>query len=302
MTNPVLISVLFAITLATHAGAQPIDGLPQLKDHSFPVYYSAGHQQRAESIALRIEKAISYHQELLGFKPVVTLLVLNEADWQQYTTEPVVYGMPHYIEKAERLVVAAEDNAFWKSFLPPTDQLPENLRQSIQATYRGKDGQLTMQPFFDLLAIHELGHAFHMQGELTMQRNWMGELFSNILLHTYIAEKEPESLPALTIFPQMVIAAGTGGYPFTSLQDIQERYSEIARSYPRNYGWYQCRWHSAAAGIYDAGGKKVLRKLWNALKTKKEILNDGELVAYLRKKADKSIAGMVENWERDMVK
>ncbi|MGK2864081.1 MAG: hypothetical protein ACSLE0_19270 [Chitinophagaceae bacterium] len=297
-----IISLLFALTMTPTAKAQSFDSLHQLKDHGFRVYYSPGHQQRAEIIAKRIERAISYHKQLLGFKPIVTLVILNEKDWNFYTSKTLVYGMPHYNEKNKRLIVAAEDNAFWKSFLPSPDQLPESLRQPIQTTYISNDGFLTMQPFFDLLAIHELGHAFHMQGGLTMQRNWLGELFANILLHTYIARQEPELLPALTIFPRMVVAGGTGGFKYTSLQDIHERYDEITRQYPNNYGWYQCRWHAAAAVIYDAGGKNVLRKLWDALKTKKEILTDEELVAFLKTRADKSIADMVENWGRDMVK
>jgi hypothetical protein len=176
------------------------------------------------------------------------------------------------------------------------------LRGPVQNTYRGNNGQLTMQAFFDLLAIHELGHAFHIQGGLSMQRNWMRELFANILLHTYIAEKAPELLPALTLFPRMVVAGGTRDLKYTSLQDIQQRYAEIARQYPKNYGWYQCRWHSAAADMYDAGGKQVLRKLWDALKGTKDILTDEQLLAFLKTKTDKSIADMVENWDRDTIK
>ena len=85
-----------------------------------------------------------------------------------------------------------------------------------------------------------------------MQRKWMGELFVNILLHTYVAENEPQSLPALTLFPKMVVAAGSSEFKYTSLNDIQERYNDIARDYPKNYGWYQCRWHAAAADIYKS--------------------------------------------------
>jgi len=208
--------------------------------------------------------------------------------------------MPHYNGKI--LIVAAEDNAFWKSFIPPVDQLPKDLAEKIQAVYRDKDGNLTMQPFFDLLAIHELGHAFHVQGGLTMQRKWMGELFVNILLHTYIAENEPEALPALTMFPQMVIAGGSAAFKYTSLNDVHEKYNEIGQQYPKNYGWYQCRWHAAAAVIYNTGGKLVGRKLWDALKTKKEILTDEELAAFLETAADKVVADVMRNWDRDTIK
>jgi hypothetical protein len=177
--------------------------------------------------------------------------------------------------------------------------LPADLRGKVEAAYRDKQGNLSMQPFFDLLAIHELGHAFHMQAALTMQRKWMGELFVNILLHTFIAENEPGALPALTVFPQMVIAGGSAGFKFTTLADVHEKYGEIGQHHPRNYGWYQCRWHAAAAGIYDTGGKMVGRKLWDALKSKKEILTDDQLVGFLEKTADKTVADVMRNWDRD---
>lgn len=287
--------IVFAFFLVQPAKAQTFNQLDSLKDHDARVYYSAGHQQRTEAIAKRVDKSMAYYDQLLGFKPSVTLLVLSAADWSKYTPFPV-YGMPHYNDKI--LVVAAEDNAFWKSFIPPVEELPKDLGEKIQATYKNGDGSLSMQPFFDLLAIHELGHAFHLQGGLTMQRKWMGELFVNILLHTYIAEKEPEALPALTVFPQMVIAGGSKEFKYTGLKDVHERYDEIGQQYPKNYGWYQCRWHAAAAGIYDTGGKLVGKKLWDALKSKKEILTDEQLAVFLETAADKTVADVMRNWDK----
>lgn len=301
MQQSFFISILFALTLAQPVSAQSPDSLNQLKNQSFTVYYSTGHQQRAETTAKRIEKAMAYQQQLLGFKPTVTLFVLDVADWKIYTSG-MVYGMPHFNGESKNLIVAAEDNPFWQSFLPPLEQLPEELREPIKTAYTTGSGQLSMQAFFDLLAIHELGHAFHIQGGLTMQRTWMGELFCNILLHTYIAENEPELLPALTLFPRMVVASGAKEFKYTTLQDVQEHYNEIGQQYPKNYGWYQCRWHSAAAGIYDAAGKQLCRKLWDALKSKKEILTDEQLVSFLETEADKSIADMMRYWDRDTVK
>lgn len=301
MHQAFFLAFIMAAMLSQPANAQQYDRLEKLKDHTTEIFYSSGHKERAESIANRVDKAMEHHQQLLGFRPDVTLLVLNEADWKKYSSVPVVYGMPHYDDK-KTLVVAAEDNAFWKSFLPPLDQLPPDLANRIKSTYRNEEGQLSMQPFFDLLAIHELGHAFHFQAAINMQRKWMGELFVNILLHTYIAEKEPELLPVLTIFPQMVIAGGTRGLLYTSLKDVHEKYEEIGQKHPNNYGWYQCRWHSAAGSIYDAAGKQVGRKLWDALKGQKETLSDTTLVELLDRSADKNIADMIRNWDRDMLK
>lgn len=294
-------SLFLSITILISfiAKGQGYEKLVALKGHSIQVYSSKGQEARAASMATRVDNAIAFHGSLLQFKPEVVLLVLTEADWSQYTSFPV-YGMAHYSDN-KTLIVAAEDNPFWKSFLPPLELLPQALAEQIRQVYKLPDGSLSMQAFFDLLALHELGHAYHIQGGLNMQRKWMGEFFCNVLLHTYIAEKEPGQLPALTLFPQMVINAGAKEYTFHSLKDIEERYEEIGQQYPKNYGWFQCRWHAAAASVYDAAGVSVCRKLWVAFKTEKQVLDDEALLDFLQKNTHPSIADVMRHWERDII-
>ncbi len=288
--------LLSALLFIFQVQAQQTDTLPQLRSNVARIYYSVGNEQRCIVMSKRIELAMAYFSELLSFTPTVTVMFLNERDWGLHTSLGVVYGMPHYNPANRTLYVAAEDNPFWKSFIPPLDQLPVPLADQIRKVYKNAAGEISMQAFFDLLVIHELGHAYHYQYNLLMQRKWMGELYVNILLHTYVAEKEPDLLPALTVFPQMVIAAGTKTFSFTTLKDIEDKYEEIGRDHSRNYGWYQCRWHHAAATIYDAAGKEISRKIWNVLDYQKEELSDEALLAFLRNHTDKSLTAMVENW------
>lgn len=266
--------------------------LDSLKGYQLRVYFSKGQDERAKQMAQLSHNAIAYTNKLVHFTPTVTLLILSTADWPGYTKFPV-YGMPHYSNE-QTLVVAAEDNAFWKSFIPPLDHLTPTLATQMKEVYR-KDDALTMQPFFDLLALHELGHAFHQQAGLTMQRKWMGELFCNIFLHTYIAENEPEHLPALTVFPNMVVASGTKGYLFTTLEQFESNYNEIGTKHPKNYGWYQSRLHAAAREIYDTGGKAVLQKLWVYLQTKDK-KEDSQLAKQLAQYVHPTIADVLLRW------
>jgi len=208
--------------------------------------------------------------------------------------------MPHY-KGDSTLIIAAEDNEFWRSLLSVKD-LPDDVRKQAVEIYGLPDGTVSMQAFFDLLAIHELGHAFHNQGKLQVQRKWMGELFCNILLHTYIAEKEPGQLPTLTLFPKIIISGGTKNYKFTSLQELEEKYNEIAMEHPQNYGWYQCRWHAAAATIYDGDGKNGFKNLWDALQNEQAKLDDAGLAKLLGTKVSKLVADVMLRWEKDMVK
>jgi hypothetical protein len=287
--------VLFFFT----SHAQDYDKLNTFQGSGGITYFSKGHEPRAKQITARVGNVMAWYNELIGFKPAVTLLVLSKTDWSSYTKMPV-YGMPHYNNDSV-LIVAAEDNEYWRSFLSMKD-LPGEMQKQVKQVYGMPDSSVSMQAFFGLLAIHELGHAFHMQGKLQVQRKWLGELFCNILLHTYIAEKEPGQLPALTLFPKMVVNGGTKNYKYTSLQELEEKYNEIAQQHPKNYGWYQCRWHVAAAGIYDAGGKTIFQRLWTTLQTQQVKLNDELLAELLQNKIGKPIADVLLRWEIDMVK
>lgn len=290
------IMLFISLLLALNVQGQRKSELDSLTGYKTKVYFSKGNDERAKVVTERLDNVIKFYHKLIQFEPEVTLLILNPADWPKYTTFPV-YGMPHYDDKRELLIIASENNDFWKSFIPQIDLLPMELAERIKSTYVDENDILTMQAFFDLLAIHELGHAFHMQAGLKMQRMWMGELFCNIFLHTYIAEVETDQLPALTIFPQMVISSGKDEYKYTTLLDIEERYEEIGTKYPKNYGWYQSRWHYEAGKIYEAGGKESFMKLWKALSEKRVKLNDEELAQFLSEKVHQRVADVMLKWE-----
>jgi hypothetical protein len=284
---------IFVLSLLTFLDtkSQSYTDLNELTGFSIKAYCSPGNEERAKVIVGRCESTIEYVKGLVGFEPKVSLFILNPEHWKKYATFPV-YGMPHY-QDSERLIIASEDNDFWKSFIPPLDQLPIDLANQIRKAYTTADGTLSMMAFFDLLALHELGHGFHEQGGLTMQRLWMQELFCNILLHTYIAEKEPANLPALEVFPEMVVAGGTTGYEFTTLADFEKRYDNMD---PKNYGWYQCRFHVAGKNIYNSEGQKTFIKLWKGLKENKEKMTDEQFASFLHKKVSREVAKVQTDW------
>ena len=273
-------------------------GIEVLNGFTQKIYYSTGYNERARDIAVFMEQAGKYFQNEIGFTPKTNMYILGPKNWKDFAAKPLldVYGFPHNLDQV-RLVIGAEDNDFWRSFLPPVDQLPPHIAIQIKKAYGKPDGSYSMMPFFDLLALHEMGHSYTAQAGLKMQRNWMSELFVNIMLHTYVAEKHPELLPALEAFPNMVVGGGTADYKFTSLEDFERLYATLGMG-PKNYGWYQCKLHSAAKDIYNAGGKKVLKKLWKALKKHQEKMTDEEFVRML-KKVHPSVADVCLKWDKN---
>lgn len=275
---------------------QSPEGLKNLKGYGQTVYYSPNSESRAVEIATFMDSAGTFFQKEFHFTPNVQFFVLEPQHWKQYAVAPV-YGFPHNIDHV-RLAIGANDNAFWQSFLPPIDQLPKEVLKKINQAYQKNDGTYSMQPFFDLLALHEMAHSYHSQAGLQMQRHWMTELFANLMLHTYVAEVQAELLPALETFPEMVIGAGSDKFPFTNLADFEAKYSTLHKGSmtPENYGWYQSMLHHAAGKIYNTGGKEVLVKLWTVLKKYQEIMTDAEFVAILQKEVHPAVADVYLNW------
>ena len=282
-------------TAKTITGPLP---LQELNGFTQTYYYSAGHEGKAKSIAVFMEDAGAFFQKEISFTPKTTLYILAPQHWKDVAAKPLqnVYGFPHNIDSAH-LAIAAEDNDFWRSFLPSIDKLPPSLKMQITKAYGKPDGSFSMMPFFDLLALHEMGHSYTSQAGLKMHRNWMSELFVNIMLHTYVAEKKPELLPALEAFPNMVVSGGSGEYLFTSLEDFEKLYATLGMG-PKNYGWYQSKLHMAAKDIYNAGGKGVLSKLWTALKKHKGIMTDEEFANMLKKEVHPSVANVFLTWNK----
>lgn len=295
--NSVYVMLLGLCLLCACTYGQGYEDLNELKASKIKTYFSAGAAVKAERMARQLDKVLAFYDNHLRFVPSVTLLVLSEKDWRNHTTFPV-YGMPHYTDD-NLLIVASEDNSFWKSMIPPLDNMSPEQRNTFIKTYTNAKGELTMEPFFDLLTIHELGHAYHIQGGLTMQRRWMGELFCNILLHTYIAENEPAQLDALTGFPEMVEATTKrSSLKYTTLEELEANYNAIGANHPQNYGWFQCRWHMAAATIYDQSKLKGIKNLWRELKQQKEKLDDAAFIELLREKVHESVAEVPLKWDQ----
>lgn len=290
-----LVALVLCIDPASGQNAeQGVNALQRLDGFSFTVLYSAGHEERARAMAQLCERTMVCMDGRLDFIPALQLKVLAQVDWSAHTAFPV-YGMPHPVRDTT-LVLAAEDNDFWRSFVPDTAQLPEDLVIQVRSAYGTPDGGLSMQPFFDLLVLHELAHLYHLQRPVDFPRLWLGELFANVFLHTFIAAERPDLLPALTVFPRMVVARGTQDFQFTTLPELEANYELIASQHPTNYGWYQCRWHSAAASIYDRGGAIVLRKFWEGFTLPNGKLDDAALAELLREKVHPSVAEVMTMW------
>ena len=267
-----------AVDSSKHAGLQRIE------DFGFPVLASADVVARAREIAERTARAREFLGSTLDVEPELALLVLAPGDWEGRASHPV-YGMPNY-DGGGNLVVAGAPSDFWRGFVGfVAEPQPDALRLLLQ-TY-AVDGEIDLSPFFDLLAVHELGHRFHHVGVVRFPRLWLMEFFCNLGLHTYIAEKEPDALPLLEAFPAAVASVSAEHVQHSDLATFEQLYDRMP---PQNYGWYQCRLHVAAKHVYDAGGRDALRRLWDRFR-----LVEDDLASALRE-VEPQLARLPIDW------
>lgn len=267
------------------------------KDSHLPVYYSDGFDKPALELARLCHEALEFmHTSVEKVPMTVELVYLSQADWKPVLNTDLIYGMPHFSPDGSYLIVAAEDNAFWKSQMPLVDQLSPEWQKAFQKAYTQADGSLSNRSFFDLLAIHELGHALHKQGKRFKQTYWLEEVYCNVFMHTFLAEKRPDLLPALETLPAFMAQIPGENFEYRTLQQFETDYWNIGMKAPMNYGWYQFRFHHASKLIYDHGGIDAFKSLWQFLGTHREKLSEDALTAKLTEKVHPYFGTLIKNW------
>jgi hypothetical protein len=244
--------------------------LAQLDGYPMEVRYSEGSLARARACADVAAHAYVYFSQLFsGFEPEIAVIVADEADWA--SRQP--YGLPFFNDDEGQIrpgivVMSAGPGDFWVA-------LGEDLREASPAgfsrllsTYPDGAGGLDLQPFFDLVTIHELGHAFEVLGDLNLPTFWLGEIFANVALHSFVATKQRDDLDTLEVLslvgaqsPRLDDRIRAEGY--STLEDLEAHYTggDDPMSV-QNYVWYQYRWQRLAAEMFDADGEAGLVRFW----------------------------------------
>ncbi len=113
-----------------------------------------------------------------------------------------------------------------------------------------------------------------------------------------MAQCQPAALPALTTFPPAFISIEPPAGWYRSLADFEIHYAYDMD--PFNYGWYQCRFHVAAAAIYGSSGMTAAQRLRDACAAptragRIKSLSEQELFDVLDS-ASPALADLTANW------
>ncbi|HEV3188759.1 MAG TPA: hypothetical protein VGZ04_12040 [Acidimicrobiales bacterium] len=283
-------------------------GLENLSGYPFEVRYSDGSLERARASADIAANAYGYFSRLFsGLEPDIAVIVADEADWA--SRQP--YGLPFFNDDEGQIrpgivVMPAGRGDFWVA-------MGEELRDAtpygyarLLTTYPDGVGGLDLQQFFDLVTIHELGHAFEVLGDLRLPTFWLGEIFANVALHAFVATKQPDSLATLEVLsiegaqsPRLDARIRAEGY--STLEDLEVHYTggDDPMS-PLNYVWYQYRWQRLAANMFSSDGEDGLIRFWECFHATDRFssgdVSRTELATVLRAEVSETLGRAVQDW------
>jgi len=241
------------------------DGLVEVPG-GLPTFASDGLEGAASTIGGIAADSYEYLAGLLGIRPGAQVLVLSEADWAVKCDQPL-YGLPNAGDGT--LTVAGTEARFWADL---ADMVADDDRAELEAVYEDAGRQLRFGPFFDLIAVHEVGHLFS-QGYVAFPRSWLSEFFANLCLHAWVEQRSPASLETLLTLPGLGAKAAADTWPSRTWVDFDRDYSSMPGP---NYVWFQFRRQVAAAELYGQGGEDTVRRLFEVFRH-----DDQALVAVL---------------------
>jgi hypothetical protein len=240
--------------------------LATLDGYPFDARYSAGARDQAVRLAELTKDAYNYFAVVFpGARPQVIATFLKPADWKRN------YGVPSYYPPDRRLRVATDDNPMWQSIGRIVHVAsPFAAYPTLKRTYADERGNVQLGRFFDLFAVHELAHAFELQGGAVLPTLWLKEVFANLALYTFVATTRPSELANLTTFPDALTRVGAFNIMirlrgYTSLDDFDLHSPAGNARAPmsnENAVWYQLRLLLLARDLFDHDGAVALERLW----------------------------------------
>jgi len=226
---------------------------------------------RARAAADVAAGAYTYFSRLFAaVEPDIAIIVANEVDWSGKGP----YGLPFFRDDAGEIrpgiiLMPAGGGDFWIQIAQDLREASPRGYAKLRAAYPDGAGGVDLQPFFDLITIHELGHAFEVLGDLRLSTFWLSEIFANLAMHAFVATQLPASLATLEVLPTVgagsrKLAARMRAEGYSTLEDLQAHYTGSNDSMnPLNYVWFQHRWLRLVAKMFEVDGEAGLVRFWD---------------------------------------
>ncbi len=270
--------------------------------------YSDGALGRATAAADVAAAAYGYFSRLFSaVEPDIALIVADKTDWA--SRQP--YGLAFFNDDDRQIrpgivVMPGGSGDLWSAIVQDLRDASPRGYAKLLSTYPDGAGGVDLRPFFDLITIHELGHAFETLGDLRLPTFWLSEIFVNLAMHAFVATQVPTSLPTLEALPTVGarsrrLGARMRAEGYSTLEELDAHYTGGNDPMsPLNYVWFQYRWLRLAAKVFDADGEDGLVRFWDCFHAT-DRLNSGEataasLASLLRADVSETLGRAVQQW------
>jgi hypothetical protein len=283
--------------------------LAHLHGYPFEVRHSDGMLKRATVLADVAAVAYAYFSRLFSsVDPDIALIVAHEADWPGRKSP---YGLPFFTDDFGEIrpgvvVMPAGGGDFWSGIAQDLRDASPGGYPRLLATYPDGAGGVDLRPFFDLMTIHELGHAFEVLGDLRLPTSWLSEIFVNLAMHALVATQLPASLPTLETLPTVgarsrTLAARMRAEGYSTLEELEAHYTGGDDPMSLlNYVWFQYRWQRLAARVFEADGEDGLVRFWECFHATDSVSEDraaaASLAPLLTAEVSRTLGQAIRGW------
>jgi hypothetical protein len=223
-----ILSLLACLITVTRIWSQEIPYIEYLshREGKIQTYYTEGSESKAEYLQMLVGDAILFYENMLKDTFDLRLLVINREAWKYYAESP--YPLCQYRRDPGRIIMP--DVSIYKIKLQPGKTLFGKSRAY----------------FWDLIAVHELGHYISVKLNARSHPLWLSEFFADYVQVGYMAERIPEfRFPKWWFFLWKVLP-----FKYKTLEDL--RFDKYIN--PANYSFYQAKFFELASGIFEEKG------------------------------------------------
>jgi hypothetical protein len=246
-----------------------VDEIKDLELHSIPgeilTYYSEGKENRALELKTLLERASTMLGDSLNLEIKLTLAALNVKEWAQVIDKP--YGLPTLRTGACKrgggsfpepryvaILPGGIDGALYNGWIALEDSISTKTLQKLKEAGVGfeQGGKIMI----DFVALHELGHAYHLKFGIKNYVNFFAEFMADYIAYAFLRSTEERlDKKVLAVLSANIESITPVHSSFIEWENFQ------SREHPPTEAWYNSVVTLKAAEIYEQRGFEFLHAI-----------------------------------------
>lgn len=222
--------------------------LQRIQSEPVTLHFSPGYAKRAQTLGQLVSEAHFFLAEWLNVEARTTLSLLRRESWRRVRRVP--YGYPHSIPDRGTLFAPAH---YPPRLVSRQRALFEAASPALQEQICQDRSQIDMaiKQFFDLVAIHELGHLFIHHLQLQLGTRWLTELIANLFATVFFVEVRPNLAATWLAWSELQVDLEVS---YRSLEAYETHYTSLDFA---NSNYYQGRFNQKALELWQQHGREL---------------------------------------------